>query len=86
MEYEIEEKKHRIREVKEDLFRRNIALEDTVTEMEQQMIRLRYEYIQTLEAEGSFLPVIGNHHRYHGDSGYFQTVSKWDQITEIDYL
>lgn len=86
LEYEIEEKKHRIREVKEDLIRRNIALEDTVTEIEQQIIRLRYEYVQTLEAEEASYQLLEIITDIMATLDTSQTVSNWDQITEIDYL
>lgn len=84
--YEIEEKKHRIREVKENLIRHNAALENVVTETEQQIIRLRYEYEQTLEAEEASYQVLEIITDIMANLDTSQTVSNWDLITEIDYL
>lgn len=86
LEYEIDEKKHRIREVKENLIRHNAALENVVTETEQQIIRLRYEYVQTIEAEEASYQVLEIITDIMANLDTSQTVSNWDLITEIDYL
>lgn len=86
LSYEIEEKKNRIREVKENLIRHNTALENVITETEQQTIRLRYEYVQTLEAEEASYQLLEIITDIMANLDTSQTVSNWDLITEIDYL
>lgn len=86
LEYEIEEKKHRIREVKEKLLRHNEDLENVVGEREQQLIHLQYEYVQTSEAEEACYQLLEVITDIMATLDNSETISNWDIITEIDYL
>lgn len=86
LEYEMEEKKNRIREVRENLIRHNPTLENVISGKEQQIIHLKYEYTQTIEAEEACYRLLEVISDIMANLDNSKTISNWDLITEIDYL
>ncbi|MGP6139563.1 MULTISPECIES: hypothetical protein [unclassified Jeotgalibaca] len=86
LQNEILEKKNRIREVRENLIRHNGVVENTITDKDQQIIRLRYEYVQTLEAEEACYQLLEIITDIMTNLDSSETISNWDLITEIDFL
>lgn len=86
LDLNISEKKHRLRSVRENLLRKNPLLENTVSEEEQELIHLQYEYVQTIEAEEAayqLLEIISDI-LVNVDSA--KTITSWELITEIETL
>lgn len=86
LEYEITEKKNRIREVKEHLIRNNVEMDRVIPETDHQIILLRYEYVQTLEAEEACYQLLEIISDIMSNLDNSVTISNWELITEIDYL
>lgn len=83
---EIEEKKLRLKEVKNQLLHSRQNASPTLSVREQKALKLQYEYNQVLEAEDAayqLLEVISDIKGYLDTS---ETISNWELITEIDNL
>ena len=86
LEVEIKEKKIRLRNVKEDLLRRNPNLNAAVSEKERKIAKIQYEYMQTVEAETAGYQLLESISDILVSLDSSETIIKWDSITEIDFL
>lgn len=83
---ELDEKKVRLRGVKEVLLRRNPTLENMVSEQEQAFINLQHEYQQTLEAEEACFQLLDTISDILLTLDGSKAITSWELITEIDVL
>ncbi|APZ49282.1 hypothetical protein BW721_06085 [Jeotgalibaca sp. PTS2502] len=86
LEEDILEKKNRLRDVKEQLLRRNPELLNIVSEREQKMIQLKHDYTQTVEAEEAANQLLDAISDILTTVDSSDTINNWEMITEIDIL
>lgn len=86
LEEDILEKKNRLRDVKEQLLRRNPELLNIVSEREQKMIQLQHDYTQTVEAEEAANQLLDAISDILTTVDSSDTINNWEMITEIDIL
>ena len=86
LEEDILEKKNRLRDVKEQLLRRNPELLNIVSEREQKMIQLQYDYTQTVEAEEAANQLLDAISDILTTVDSSDAINNWEMITEIDIL
>ncbi|HJA90014.1 MAG TPA: hypothetical protein H9948_04400 [Candidatus Jeotgalibaca merdavium] len=86
LEEDILEKKNRLRDVKEQLLRRNPELLNIVSEREQKMIQLQHYYTQTVEAEEAANQLLDAISDILTTVDSSDTINNWEMITEIDIL
>lgn len=86
LEVTISEKKHRLRSVRENLLRKNPLLENTVSEEEQELIHLQYEFVQTIEAEVAAYQLLEVISDILEKVDAAKTITRWELITEIETL
>ncbi|MDE1548206.1 hypothetical protein [Jeotgalibaca caeni] len=86
LDEEMEEKKNRMRSVKEHLLRRNPELENVVSERDQVLVQLQYEYVQTVEAEEAAYQLLESIGDILVTLDSSEAISGWDKIMEIDVL
>ena len=86
LEEDILEKKNRLRDVKEQLLRRNPELQNIVSEREQKMIQLKHDYTQTVEAEEAANQLLDAISDILTTVDSSDAINNWEMITEIDIL
>lgn len=86
LEAEIEEKKNRLRDVKETLLRRNPEMDKILSEKDMELVKIQHEYTHTLEAEAACYQVLESITDILANLDLSETISSWDTITEIDLL
>lgn len=86
LEEEMAEKKNRLRDVKENLLRRNPDLVNVVSEREQDLILVQHEYTQTVEAEEASYQLLETISDILTTLDSSETINSWELITEIDVL
>lgn len=86
LEEDILEKKNRLRDVKEQLLRRNPELLNIVSEREQKMIQLQHDYTQTVEAEEAANQLLDAISDILTTVDSSDAINNWEMITEIDIL
>ena len=86
LEGEIQEKKHRLRNIKEVLLRRNPDLGSVLSEKEKESAKIQYEYMQTAEAENACYHLLESISDILTSLDASETIIRWDLINEIDFL
>lgn len=86
LEQEIDEKKIRLRGVREILLRRNPALKNIVSVRNQALIQLQHEYMQTVEAEEAAFQLLDTISDILQTLDSSEAITSWELITEIDVL
>lgn len=86
LETEIEEKKNRLRSVKETLLRRHPEMEDTISEEDFLLAKLEHEYTQVLEAESAGYQTLEAITDILVTMDSSPTITHWELITEIDLI
>lgn len=86
LEAEINEKKNRLRSVKETLLRRHPELLETVTREEQTLAQLEHEYIQIQEAETAAYQTLEAITDILVTLDSSTLITNWDLITEIELI
>ena len=90
VEADIEEKKLRLRNIKEDVLRKHPDMNQVVSERQQQILALQHEWRETNEAEQAGLAVLESLSDIISGLDAADAISTWDMITDssliLDFL
>ena len=90
VEADIEEKKLRLRNIKEDVLRKHPDMNQVVSERQQQILALQHEWRKTNEAEQAGLAVLESLSDIISGLDAADAISTWDMITDssliLDFL
>nr|WP_321293132.1 hypothetical protein [uncultured Trichococcus sp.] len=90
VEADIEEKKLRLRNIKEDVLRKHPDMNQVVSERQQQILALQHEWRETNEAEQAGLAVLESLSDIISGLDAADAISTWDLITDnsliLDFL
>ena len=90
VEADIEEKKLRLRNIKEDVLRKNPDMNQVITERQQQILVLQHEWRETNEAEQAGIAVLESLSDIISGLDAADAISTWDLITDssliLDFL
>ena len=90
VEADIEEKKLRLRNIKEDVLRKHPDMNQVITERQQQILALQHEWRETNEAEQAGIAVLESLSDIISGLDAADAISTWDLITDssliLDFL
>lgn len=90
IEFDIEEKKLRLRNIREEVLRKHPDMEQVISEQQQQILALQHEWKQTNEAQEAGFSVLESIADMVSTLDAAESISAWDLITDskliLDFL
>lgn len=86
VEADIEEKKLRLRNIKEDVLRRHPDMNQVISERQQQILAIQHEWRETNEAEQAGLAVLEALSDIISGLDAADAISTWDLITDSSFI